>query len=191
MTIYNKKGEPNGRQVYLVSDVVTNGGTTTAGLASEMFDKKGKSIAKANSNIKCNGGTMLIDMKMMMPQQQAQQFGKTEVKADNTSFLEYPPTMNVGDGLKDGNFTMEMNTGGLPQTVTMVSSNRKVEAKESVTTGAGTWDCYRISYKCKMSVKTGPIGIPFNLDGMEWYAPGFGVIKTQSKYGGTEITSIK
>ncbi|MHA4809616.1 TapB family protein [Flavitalea flava] len=190
MTIYNKKGEPNGKQIYQVSDVTTTGGVTTAHLASEMFDKKGKSIAKANSSIKCNGGVMLIDMKMMLPQQQAEQYGKTEVKADN-SFLEYPASLNVGDGLKDGKFTMDMNNNGLPQTITMVSTNRKVEAKESITTDAGTWDCYKISYKCKMSVKTGPIGIPFNLDGTEWYAPGFGVIKTQSKYGGTAITSIK
>ena len=73
MTIYNKKGEPNGKQVYLVSDVTNSGGTTTGKLASEMFDKKGKSIAKANSSVQCNGGVFSIDMRMMLPQQQAEQ----------------------------------------------------------------------------------------------------------------------
>ncbi len=29
------------------------------------------------------------------------------------------------------------------------------------------------------------------LDDTEWFAPGFGVVKTQSKYGETAITSIK
>ncbi|HMH22035.1 MAG TPA: hypothetical protein VK563_09675 [Puia sp.] len=189
MTIYNKKGEPNGKMVYLVSDVATAGATTTAALASEMFDKKGKSTAKANSSIRCNGGVMMIDMKMMIPQQQAAQF-KTDVKADNV-YLEYPANMQPGADLKDGNFSMEMNNGGLAQTLNMLISNRKVEGKESVTTEAGTWDCFKISFKSKIGVKTGFINIPINMDGTEWFAPGFGVVKSQSKYGGTAITSIK
>src|SRR5215475_1966812 len=82
MTIYNRKGEPNGRQVYQVSDVSASGGTTTGKLASEMFDKKGKSIAKANSSVQCNGGVFSIDMKMMIPQQQAEQAGQGEAQVN-------------------------------------------------------------------------------------------------------------
>lgn len=190
MTIYNKKGEPNGLQVYQVSNVANDAGVTTASLNSEMFDKKGKSISKAASTVKCNGGVMMIDMKMMLPQQQAEKVGSIQAKSDNI-YLLYPANMSVGDNLKDGNFTMDMNSGGIPETVTMIISNRKVEAKESVTTTAGTWDCFKISYQGKTSVKMGPIPINMNIDGVEWYAPGFGVIKTQSKYGGTAITSIK
>lgn len=189
ITIYNKKGEANGKQVYKISDVSTSGGVTTAKLASEMFNEKGKSLAKANSSVSCNGGVMMMDMKMMMMQMQGEQF-KTEAKADNV-YLEYPATMNAGDQLKDGNFTMQMNTAGIGSTTTMVISDRKVEGKESVTTPAGTWDCYKIGYKCKMTIKMGPIPINRNFDGEEWFAPGFGIVKTQSKYGGTAITSIQ
>jgi hypothetical protein len=35
------------------------------------------------------------------------------------------------------------------------------------------------------------IGVPMSFDGIEWYAPGFGVVKTESKNGGTAITAIK
>ena len=190
MTIYNKKGEPNGLQVYQVSNVASDAGVTTASLNSEMFDKKGKSISKAASTVKCNGGVMMVDMKMMLPQQQAEKVGSVQAKSDNI-YLLYPANMSVGDNLKDGNFTMDLNSGGIPETVTMIISNRKVEAKESVTTTAGTWDCFKISYQGKTSVKMGPFPINMNIDGVEWYAPGFGVIKTQNKYGGTAITSIK
>jgi len=190
MTIYDKKGEPNGRQVYQVSDVTTGGGATTGTLNSEMFDKKGKSMARAVSSIRCQGGVMMVDMKMMMPQQQAQQFAKADAQASNI-YLEYPATMNPGDALKDGNFSMDINTGGLKETMTMLITDRKVEGKESVTTPAGTWDCYKISYKGKMTIRMGPLPINTNLEGTEWFAPGFGVVKIQSKYGGTAITSIK
>src|SRR4051812_34631468 len=63
MTVYGKKGDVSAKQVYSVSGVNKSAGTTTANLASEMFDKNGKSMAKSNSVIKCNGGVMFIDMK--------------------------------------------------------------------------------------------------------------------------------
>lgn len=190
MTIYNKKGEPNGKQVYQVTDVTTAGGATSGAIASEMFDRKGKSIAKSNSAIKCTGGVMMLDMKLMLPQQQSEQFSKADAKVDNV-YIEYPAGMKAGDVLKDGTLEAQMNNNGLQQTLTMVVSDRKVEGQESVTTPAGTWNCFKISYKAKITVKTGPIGIPFNIEGEEWYAPGFGVVKTQSKYGSTAITSIR
>lgn len=209
MTVYDKKGEPNGRQVYLVSNVATSGAATTGTINSEIFDKKGNSKGKANSTIVCNGGEMRIDMKLLLPPQESEQFGmNAEVNAQN-SYLSYPVTMKVGDQLPDGNLTIDMShngpsgPGGAPpaggpppppgfaKSLTMVISNRKVEAQESVTTSAGTWNCFRISFKSKLTVKTGPIGFPVNMEGVEWYAPGFGIVKSQSKYGGTAITAIK
>ncbi|MGB8192458.1 MAG: hypothetical protein WCF67_11095, partial [Chitinophagaceae bacterium] len=80
---------------------------------------------------------------------------------------------------------------GMQQTLTLNVTDRKVEAKESVTTPAGTWECYKISSKNKIHVKMGPIGIPMNMEVTEWFAPGFGVVKTESKSGGTMITAVK
>jgi hypothetical protein len=65
-----------------------------------------------------------------------------------------------------------------------------VQGKESITTPAGTWDCFKITYHSKVVIKIG-IGIPANADVTEWYAPGFGVVKTESNSGVTEITSVK
>ncbi len=152
MTIYNKKGEPNGKQVIQVTNV-TPGSETAATLNSEMFDKKGKSIAKSVSNIKCASGVMMVDMKMSMPQQQSEQFAKADAKTENF-FIEYPSSMKEGDKLKDGNMNMEIDNNGMKQTISMVTSDRVVQGKESVTTPAGTWDCYKISYHTKMNVKT-------------------------------------
>ena len=190
MTITNKKGEPSGKQLYTVTSATNSGSTATAVVNSEMFDKKGKSITKADMNVKCNGGVMMMDMKIFIPSQQAEQFNKAEATASNV-FLEYPSNMKAGDNLKDGNFNMEINNNGLKQTLNMVIDNRKVESKESVTTPAGTWDCFKISFHSKLNIKTGPIGIPMNIEGTEWFAPGFGIVKSESKNGGTEITSIK
>jgi len=190
MTIYNKKGDVSGKQVYTVSDVNTSGSGTTGIINSELFDKKEKSIAKGHTEIVCNGGVMMLDMKMQLPQQQQEQFSKADVKADKI-YIEYPASMKPGDNLKDATLNMTIDNAGMTQTVNMVTSDRKVEAKESVTTPAGTWDCFKISYKSKITIKTMGIGIPVNIEGTEWFAPGFGIVKTESKHGSTAITSIK
>lgn len=190
MTFYNKKGDENGKQVYTVTDVKNGGGTTTGQLSSEMFDKKGKSFAKAKGTIQCKGGVMMVDMKMSLPAAQQEQFGTTDAKADNI-YMEYPASMNIGDQLKDATMDIEIENKGMKQSVSMVVNNRKVEGKESVTTPAGTWECYKISYKSKITIRTMGIGIPVNIEGTEWFAPRFGIVKTQSKHGGTAITSIK
>jgi len=191
-TIYNKKGDPSGKQVYQVSDVSTNAGTMTGKLASEMFDRKGKSVAKGNSSVQCTGGVFSIDMRMMLPQQQAEQanISETEVNGQG-NYINYPNGMKVGDDLKDGTFAMDIKRGGMTQTLAMQITERKVLAQESVTTPAGTWDCFKISAHGHLSIKTGPIGIPVNYDYTEWYAPGFGIVKTDGKYGSTAITAIR
>lgn len=188
MTIYNKKGEASAKQVYKVSDYKNSGGSSTANVASEMFDKNGKSITKSASTVKCTGGVMMMDMKMSMPQG-GQQYGTSDAKAENV-YIEYPATMNAGDNLKDGHMEIETDNKGMKQTITMDVTNRKVEGKEKITTPAGTWDCYKITNGTKMKIKTMGIGIPMNMDVTEWFAPGFGIVKTQSKYGETMITSI-
>jgi len=190
MTIYNKKGEANGKQVYTVSEVTTKGNTTSATVNSELFSSKGKSMAKGHSEIACTGGVMLIDMTMQLPQQQQEQFSKADVKADKI-YIEYPANMKAGDKLKDATLDMTIDNQGMKQSVNMVTSDRVVEGKESVTTTAGTWDCFKITFKSKITIKTMGIGMPFNIEGTEWFAPGFGIVKTESKHGGTAITAIK
>ena len=128
---------------------------------------------------------------MSIPQQPGMPTSaESDVKAEDI-YMEYPNNMNVGDNLKNSTMHMDMDNNGMKQSLDMEVFDRKVEAKEKVTTPAGSWDCYKISYKSKIRIKTMGIGMPMNIEGVEYFAPGFGVVKTQSKHGGTEIVSIK
>nr|MBA3674978.1 hypothetical protein [Chitinophagaceae bacterium] len=187
-TFYTKKGEASGKQVYSVSDYKNSGGVSTATINSEMFDKKGKSSNKSTGMVKCTGGILMMDMKTKMPQEQ--KYGTIDTKKESM-FIEYPSKINVGENLKDAHMDLDMDNRGMKQNIILDVINRKVEGKEKITTTAGTWDCYKITYSLKMKIKTMGIGVPFNMDITEWFAPGFGVVKTQSKYGETAITSIK
>src|ERR1035437_4175759 len=139
LTMYNNKGDVNGRQVYTVSNYQSSGNNASAMVNTEMFNKKGKSISKSVSIMKCSGGVMMMDMKISLPQQQSEQFG-SDAKAENF-YLEYPSSMKVGDNLKDGNMEMSVDSKGMTTTLTMSITNRKVEGQEKITTTAGSWDC--------------------------------------------------
>jgi len=190
MTIKNKKGNQTGKVVYMISNLGNKGNMNTATVHSEMFDKNGKSISKATNDVQCENGTLLMDMKMLIPSAQQEQMG-TMSATGTVSYIDYPVSMKEGDALKDAAFAADFtSTSGLKGNISMNMTNRRVAGKESVTTLAGTWDCLKITYHSKMIFKMG-IGIPMNADVTEWYAPGFGVVKTESGGGTTEITSIK
>ncbi|MCC7400056.1 MAG: hypothetical protein IT214_01105 [Chitinophagaceae bacterium] len=190
MTIANKKGKEVGKVVYTVSDVKKSGETVTSTVTSVMINDKGETGSKATNVIKCVGGIIMMDMKMFIPSAQQEQMGDVSATGQ-VSFLEYPSNMKEGDVLKDGQFSMDFKSqGGIGAHISIDITKRKVEGKESVTTPAGTWDCFKITYHSKMVIKIG-IGLPVNTDITEWYAAGFGVVKTESKSGSTEITAIK
>ena len=177
MTILNKNGKESGKMTYVVSDSKKSG--------------KGKTISKATNNVKCENGVMQMNMKTFIPAAQMEQMKAGTATASDV-YLEYPANMNVGDQLKDGQFNMDYeSTSGLKSSIEISITERKVAGKESVTTPAGTWECYKITSENKIVSKIAGIGIPIRMSVTEWYAPGFGVVKTESKTGKTEITSIK
>ncbi|HRP56156.1 hypothetical protein [Agriterribacter sp.] len=188
--VYNKRGNANGTIIYKISGMPAKGATTAATVHTNLLDKEGKSVNKGVSNVKCSNGTIMIDMNLFLPQQQTEQFNKTHAKVKN-AFLEYPAAMETGDQLKDGTFNMEIDNNGLKQILKMHIFNRKVGPTEKISTKAGTWDCMAISYQVKLNIQTGPIAIPLNYHATEWYVPGFGIVKTVSEAGSTEIVSIK
>lgn len=102
--------------------------------------------------------------------------------------------------LKDANVKMKVHKGSIFSVLSLDATNRKVAGKESITTPAGTWDCWKITYDGRFRATIGGpsgIGVPFNFKAIEWFAPGFGIVKTETfnknenLLGSTLITSVK
>ncbi|HOZ84741.1 MAG TPA: hypothetical protein PK191_04575 [Niabella sp.] len=187
--MFDRKGKESGQTVYKVSNVKKAGSTSSGDVQSEVFDKKGKSIAKGTGTMQCKSGILMMDMKMLMNPQQAQQFKDADVKGKG-AYLEYPTSVKVGETLEDASFDMDINMeSGIAANLSIDITNRKVEAKESITTPAGTWQAFKITYHSKTVLAMG-ISIPINMEMTEWFVPDFGVVKTESKWGKTELLSI-
>ena len=117
---------------------------------------------------------------MSMPQQQMEAYKDAEAKFE-TAYIEYPSNISVGQTLKDVDFTMEVTgKNNAATTITYKMVNRKVNSQEKVTTPAGTWDAYVISYNSTFKTQIGPIGLPINMEVKEWFVPGIGTVKSET-----------
>jgi hypothetical protein len=205
MTAFNKKGDVVDKTVSKVSNVSTSKGVTTANVVTEIFDKNGKSMGMTSADYTCNGNG--ITMQMHMDGQQSKQPATMDIKVNTTSGdPEFPADMKVGDHLKDYTSQVQM-ISGMVSTVNI--TDRMVLAKEDLTTPAGTFNCFKISYKSsnstaftksnsdtvnKVTSMFGKLGIKMPTRTSEttvWYAPGFAVVKIETKNSTIEITGIK
>jgi len=218
MTFYTNKGDARFKSVSTVSDVKTDNGITTATVVSQGYDKNGKALGGQNTvRYKCDGKTIMMEMNFDIPQQQSDKSVKMDVKVDG-GFTEFPADMKVGDHLKDATTQMQMGANGnTTATTTVKITNRIVAGQENVTTPAGTWNCFKITYNTtssttlgganaaqmdtvnnalnKLKAKFGKlIKTPSSSNSSEstiWFAPGVGMIKSQTKGGTIELTAIK
>lgn len=186
MTNYNKKGKTESIVKYTVSKIHGN----TATIEATVFDNKDKEITTTSYNITCEGNSISIDFKSLISPEMLQQYKDMDIDVSGTN-IELPNDLDVGKNLKDANMVMTINMGGMNMKMTMDIINRSVDSKESVTTPAGTFNCYALSYdsEVKMGIKTS-----FTIK--EWIAEGVGVVKTESYnkkgklMGYSELTSF-
>lgn len=94
-------------------------------------------------------------------------------------YLRYPAVLSVGTKLPDGYVRTEATVNAKKMKLHYQIKNRKVVGKEKITTPAGTWTCYVITYDANSSLDgPGDGGSASQHGGREWFAPGFGVVKT-------------
>ena len=116
-----------------------------------------------------------MDMQNFVNQEMMESFEGMEVTMDATD-LHYPSDLSVGQTLKDGELTMKVSSQGVPvMTMVVKIYDRKVEAKEDVTTPAGSFSCYKMSYT--IETKT---FMTIVARGIDWIAPKVGPVKSES-----------
>lgn len=170
ITSYNKKGKAESITNYHVSDVSGN----TATFNTKISDKKGKELTTTSYNITCEGDVISIDFKSLMNPDMMKQYKDMEVDFTGTN-IELPNDLSVGKNLKDANMTMSLNMGGMNMNMTVDMVDRKVENKENITTPAGTFNCYVITYTMEMKM-----GLKTKFKNKEWIAEGVGMVKSEN-----------
>jgi len=143
------------------------------------LDKKKIQQSEIKATVTCNGGNMIFDMKGQIGKQAAG-FPDATISGDN---LEYPSTMTVGLALKD--CYVKIGSPQIPFSLEMQITDRKITAIEKITTAAGTFECYKITY----SVTT-KMMMDIKMTGIQWYSTKLGVIKTQSFDNAGQLVTV-
>lgn len=193
-TMTNKKGKTEGVTDYSITNVENSGGTSNATMNMKFTDEKGKEIMVSDYKISCTGGTVKIDYNSLVPSNMMKQYTDMGVEMDiSGTDIELPNDLNVGQDLADANVAMTIKMTGMKMTVKVDQINRKVEKKESITTAAGTYECYVLS----QDLISETMGAKQTMQSKSWLAEGVGMVKqeTYNKKGElmnkSELTSFK
>lgn len=195
MTSYNDDGKVTGSTKTTYTAVTKTPAGASVKASQEHFDKKGKPSTKNEFTIKCEKGVLNFDMRAMLNQQQSEQYKDFEMTMEGTN-MEFPAVLTVGSTLKDADVKITMKTKDgmtMPMmNLAMKVTNRKVEAKENITTPAGTFECYKIAQDMEMKTM-----FAMKMKSVEWFSYEAGAVRTESykengKFmGKTELTDIK
>lgn len=192
MSIYDGKGELVAKNIEKVLNVNRTANVISSNFSTTLKDAKGKDLSTGKGKFKCTGSEILLDMQMAMPNIPQLQNMKMEPGSDEI-FLSYPATLKEGQTLPGNEKEMRGNMNGMEISMTLKVSDRKVVGKEKITTPAGTWECFKISYKLGFTVQMMGTNFPMDLDvnATEWFAPGFGIVKTDTERGGSTLGSMQ
>ncbi|MDH3699389.1 MAG: DUF3108 domain-containing protein [Flavobacteriaceae bacterium] len=186
ITSYNK----NDKKAAVIDYVVKESNGDSAILAYEMLDDKGKLVMNSEYGISCEEDGISIDFNSLAAPGVLEQYKDMEVDISGTNLL-LPNKLSTGQSLPDANMLMNIKMPPVNMKMTVDILNRKVEGKETVTTSAGTFDCYVISYTHESKM-----GMKITGNGKEWIAEGVGMVKSESynkkgkRIGRSELTAF-
>ncbi|NHF61455.1 hypothetical protein FK220_019030 [Flavobacteriaceae bacterium TP-CH-4] len=176
-TNYNKKGKVDGVTSYTVANVTSEGDATKATMELRFTDKKGKEVFNSDYNITCLDNVVRVDYKSLFPSQMMQQYSDMGMEMDiSGTDIELPNDLSVGQELADANVAVAMSMTGMTMNINVAMTDRKVETRESVTTPAGTFDCYLITETNTSET----MGAKQQMNTKLWLAEGVGMVKQET-----------
>ncbi len=188
-TYYSKPGKAESSSKMKITRKDLSDGKLKMDIAAETFDAKGKSALAFNYAVWCDGENFCIDMRSALGSMNLTELEGFKIE---TTDMQFPAKMAAGQTLKDASIQLSLE-GPVPMNMVTNITNRKVESKESVTTPAGTFDCYKISYD--MFSKVSIVKTEGRV--VEWYAPNVGMVRSETynkkdkPLGFNELTSLK
>ncbi|CAG2532055.1 Protein of unknown function (DUF3108) [Maribacter dokdonensis] len=174
-TNYNKKGKVEGVSSYKVVEAINNGNFTNATMAIDLKDNKGKDAYSTTYNLTCTGNMVTLDYESLLPSEMMEQYGDMDIEISGND-IEIPNDLSVGQKLNDANVAMKISMSGINMNMTVDMTNRNVEKKESISTPAGTYDCYVLYSENRSKMMMANQVYPSRV----WLAEGVGMVKQET-----------
>lgn len=173
ITNYSKKGKVVAVADHTVNSIITSGGSATATINTIVKDHKGETLTDGEYQIICTGNEVSIDVKSLMSPNMFDQFEGMTTEITGTNVV-IPSDLSAGQTLPDASMKMDIDMSGITMSMTVLMTDRVVEGIETITTPAGSFECYVITY-------TSDIKMGMNRTGKakQWLAKGVGMVKQE------------
>ena len=187
LSLYNAKGKQEGMVEYHVLTVTNNGESETANMAMKLIDDKGQEISVSEYSATCSDDVVSIDFKSLMRPEMLSGFGDVDAEVTGTN-MDLPNKLSVGQTLPDSEMNIKISLSGIKMNMNTLITDRKVIDKETITTPAGTFECYVITQSMQMK----SMASNQKSTSKTWIAEGVGVVKSEDykKNGKLRGTSL-
>lgn len=180
MTSYNKKDKEIGKS----SNEILSVEDSKAQVKSMIYDKKGELITEGTFEVLCENNMIKMDFKNFVPDEMMDQYENMEVTVEG-DYINIPSDLEVGQELNDGSgkMTIDMSGGSglnMKNVINMTFRDRKVTAKENITTPAGTFDTYKVEQVMVTEMEIMGMSRSTEISSSTWYSKGIGAIKTEN-----------
>jgi hypothetical protein len=116
-----------------------------------------------------------FDFESMMNPMLFERFKDLEYDVSGKN-LDLPNDLAVGQNLPDASVEMNISMSGININMNIKTTDRSVVARENITTPAGTFDCYAITYTSELKMS---MGMNQTNKGKQWISEGVGMVKQE------------
>ena len=186
ITTYDKKNKPTSVLDYTVLNIENTASGKVATIKGSAKDKGDKMLTELEYKVTCKDNKLSIDYESLLSPQMMEQFKEMDYEITGTN-LDWPNDISVGQTLPDSNMNMKISMGGMNMNMVLNITDRKVTGIENVTTPAGTYECYVITYNTNVDT----MGISHKTSSKQWISKGVGLVKQEdTQKGKVENTSM-
>ena len=174
-TAYDAKSKPSGSVSYAVMKKWTSGDSTLVRLAMETQGKKKEENMQLEYDMACANGAIYVDMdRMFSPILESMEGMEFTVESDQ---MVMPVNPQVGDVLPDAHVTVQiMMNGKVFMTMNVSIIERKIVGTETITTEAGTFECYVLEQTAEVNNRM----MNVRTTSKEWLNMEYGMIRSES-----------
>jgi hypothetical protein len=172
---YDAKGKLESTSKHTIKESHEDGQTFYWTTLFQTFKPNGKMESENTAEMSCSGSEFKLDMRSMMNSAQMQGMEGMDVSIEGGDMV-FPGTLTVGQALPDASMKITASMNGMTlMSMSMNITNRKVVAKETITTPAGTFDCFKLEEDVDMKSI-----VSYKGHNVSWMAAGAGMVKSMS-----------
>jgi hypothetical protein len=182
----DKKGKISSVTTTKITSVDPTADGYRIGMHLDGKDDKGKSTFSSESAVECKNGVYYFQFSDLYGEMMAGNAGLKDMEmVVSGDELDMPSSLTVGQTLPDAasNIQFKMNGFAL-MNFSFSVKNRKVAARENITTTAGSFDCYKITYDMDVKIMGNR-----SMKVTSWWASGIGMVRQETYNAKNELES--